>query len=352
MRSTTQTEAIVRDWIARRQGSTAELIGELEQRVGWEARLQLLEALDKLRGDKSLAPAARKYLIYTLNAASVREALAEGLDPNAEHQSSLDDLFARSKLFRNSSRFAQAVEFLSRFRDYSPFNNMLVYLQNPMTTYFATAKHWKTAFGRTVKDEARGMIILAPRTPVLVVYDIEDTTGPALPHKLDVFGRAAGPFDPAVFQRTLENCRREKIDVERKPMGRLSGGFATMRVSDSRWKMRVGLSDQLDDASAYAALCHEVAHIFLGHVGPDKDGWWPFRSNLTNGVAEIEAESVTHIVCSRGGLRTHSAEYLSSFLEDNEDLDAISLDLVSRAAGRIEDMGRRLLPPREKETKS
>jgi hypothetical protein len=45
-------------------------------------------------------------------------------------------------------------------------------------------------------------------------------------------------------------------------------------------------------------------------------------------------------------LRTRSAEYLSSFVEDSEDLDAISLDLISRVAGRLEEMGRRLLPPR------
>jgi hypothetical protein len=70
--------------------------------------------------------------------------------------------------------------------------------------------------------------------------------------------------------------------------------------------------------------------------------------NLPYNVAEIEAESVAYIVCRRAGLRTHSAEYLASYVEDGSDLDSISIDLVSRAAGRIEDMGRRLLPPREK----
>jgi hypothetical protein len=56
---------------------------------------------------------------------------------------------------------------------------------------------------------------------------------------------------------------------------------------------------------------------------------------------------VAYIVCRRAGLRTHSAEYLSSYVEDGSDLDSISIDLVSRAAGRIEEMGRRLMPPRE-----
>ena len=37
-----------------------------------------------------------------------------------------------------------------------------------IATYFATASHWHKAFRRTIKDEARGLVILAPRTPVLI----------------------------------------------------------------------------------------------------------------------------------------------------------------------------------------
>ena len=112
--------------------------------------------------------------------------------------------------------------------------------------------------------------------------------------------------------------------------------------------MRIGLREELDEGAAYGVLCHELAHIYLGHLGADKEGGWPYRLNLPLNVAEIEAESVAHIVCRRAGLRTHAAEYLSSYVEDSSDLDSISIDLVSRAAGRIEEMGRRLMPPREK----
>ena len=61
----------------------------------------------------------------------------------------------------------------------------------------------------------------------------------------------------------------------------------------------------------------------------------------------MEAEAVAYIVCRRNSLQTRSAEYLSSFVEEEAGLESISLDLVSRAAARIEDMGRRLLPPRK-----
>ena len=235
---------------------------------------------------------------------------------------------------------------MAKFQEYSPFNNMLVYAQNPQTKHFATASHWHKAFGRSIKEEARAMVILAPRGPVLMVYDMEDTNGPPLPERLRVSAKTRGRFDPARLDRTVKNCERDLIQVRRLPMGEMQGGFATNRARQPGWKMRVGLRADLEDGAAYGVLCHELAHIYLGHIGADRDGWWPFRVNLSEAVAEIEAESVAHIVCVRAGLRNPSAEYLSKFVEDNEDLDAISIDLISRVAGKLEEMGRRLLPPR------
>jgi len=341
-----QASEFVLQWIRRRQGSPADLLRDLEEEAGWPGRLMLPSILDELRARRGLPVAERKFLVYTLNAGAVAESLAEGGDPSQQHQSSIDDLFTRSRRFRKSKKFTQAVEFVAKFRDYSPFNNMLVYAQNPHATHFATASHWRKAFGRSIKEEARGMVILAPRSPVLMVYDIIDTEGPPLPEQMRVFTQTSGPFDPALLERMVKNCERDQIQVKRLAMGGMRGGFATSRAREPGWKMRVGLRDDLADAAAYSVLCHELAHIYLGHVGADREGWWPFRANLSEAVAEIEAESVAYIVCARAGLRTRSAEYLASFVEDSEDLDAISLDLISRVAGRMEDMGRRLLPPR------
>jgi hypothetical protein len=346
-----KARAFIPQWIAHRQGSPAELIRALEEEAGWPARHCLAEILDELRAGRAGPELDRKYLLYTLSEGAVAQALAGGMGPQAEHQSSLDELFGRSRQFRRSKKFAAAVDFIAKFHEYSPFNNMLVYLQNPLATWFATASHWHKVFHRTIKDEARGMIILAPCTPVLLVYDVADTDGPPLPEKLEGFTRTSGRFNPMVLERTIKNCERDKIRVERKAMGQLRGGFTTARVHDQNWKMRIGLREALDEGAAYAVLCHELAHIYLGHLGADKEGGWPYRLNLRNNVAEIEAESVAYIVCRRAGLRTRSAEYLSSYVEDGDDLDSISIDLVSRAAGRIEEMGRRLLPPRESPVK-
>ena len=343
-----QVKEFVQQWIRRRQGSPDELIQDLEREAGWPSRHVLEGVLDELRSLPDLPEAERKYLFYTLNPGAVAAALAGGCDPGSEYQSSLDDLFVRSRRFRRSKAFADAIEFVARFREYSSFNNMLVYLQNPLATHFATARHWRNAFGRSIKDEARGMIILAPRTPVLVVYDIADTDGPPLPESFRLFTQTSGAFNAVIFEETVKNCERDRIQVARKAMGETRGGMATSRAQDPAWKIRIVLRADCGEAAAYTVLCHELAHVYLGHLGADRDGVWPYRANLSEAVAEIEAEATAHVVCARAGLSTRSAEYLSGYVDESADLDAISLDLISRVAGRIEEMGRRLLPPRDK----
>ena len=66
-------------------------------------------------------------------------------------KSTIDELFRRSINLRTSKSFFQLLNFTSRLRHYSLFNNALVYMQNPDVTYYATASHWRNAFGRKIK---------------------------------------------------------------------------------------------------------------------------------------------------------------------------------------------------------
>lgn len=341
-----QARAFVLRWIQTRHGSAADLFADIERELGWPARLMIKDVVAFLRNDSTLAIEDHKFVVHTLNEQALAQAMARETDGVSEHQSALDELFTRGTKFRHSKKFSEAVEFIAKFRDYSPFNNTLIYLQNPLATYVATSSQWFKNFRRTIKEEARPIIILAPRTPVLLLYDVADTEGPPLPAKLEMFGKVSGRFNPVVLQRTLINCTREKIHVERKDLPPLRAGLATMRVREPEWNARVWLRGELDDASAYSALCHELAHIFLGHVGANKKCSWPYRKKVSHAVAEIEAEAVAYIVCKRAGLKTRSDEYLSTFLEDSSEFENISIDLISRVAGRIEEMGQKSLRPR------
>ena len=103
-------------------------------------------------------------------------------------------------------------------------------------------------------------------------------------------------------------------------------------------------------------------HIFCGHLGAcqsyrtkdDDEGGWPDRSPLDKNVKEIEAEAVAYLVAARAGLAAASASYLSD-LTKKVDPAAVNLDLIIRAAARIERLAKikygkmTFSPPRQEE---
>jgi hypothetical protein len=279
---------------------------------------------------------------------------ALGIRPRvqADDLAALDDFFVACGQAQRSQKFVEAIRFVARFRPYSPYNNMLVYLQRPDATFWARALDWEREFGRKVKEDARPMLILAPMTPILLVYDVADTEtectkGTPVPEMfVDLFG-VQGVFSQAILERTLENCGRDRIAIRFQSMGTYRAGWAENAGPTSAAKMFVQVNDRLSPASRYATLCHELAHIHLGHLGNDEEEWWPSRNSLTLGQQEIEAEAVSYLVCYRAGLTTQSADYLALFLPDHTDFGRVSLDLVVKVASYIESMGHSNLSPRK-----
>lgn len=132
-----------------------------------------------------------------------------------------------------------------------------------------------------------------------------------------------------------------------------NAGRATNDRGIDGWKMRITIHDRLDAPSKFGILVHELAHVLLGHFGTDHDHWWPGRFNLGNASAEIEAESVAHIVAMRFGLRRSSAAYLSGYVAGTAILQGVSVDLIAKVAGEIERMAKGLLPaPKPRPPKS
>jgi hypothetical protein len=277
----------------------------------------------------------------------VQQALRGEAGADDEYHSTLDDLFQRSALYSDSAQFREAVEFTARFRQYAPYNNMLVKLQRPSCGFYATERDWNGKFERTVKEDARPLLILAPMHPVMLVYDLDDTEGKDLPEEIRNFAKAEGEWKPQALELALANAERDQILVQFKELGSQHGGFATTRLRDDSHKMRIVVHSGLDDKSRYSVLCHELAHIYLGHLGTDKDIWWPCRTNLTHQTVEIEAESVSAIVCTRAGLTTTAPAYLAMHLTEGKVPSSVSLELIVKVAGKLEEMGKRRLPPRK-----
>lgn len=325
---------------SRAQPSAWELLEALDRKLGPKARWAIGDAVRRLVDDPSLTQPQREYLRGLLASDDWRDATRGGERPAREIESTIDALFRESAAYRNSTSFQEMVSFMANFRDYAPFNNMLVKLQDPSCSFFATKKDWYRRFGRQVKEDARPMLILAPMHPVMVVYDLDSTEGPPLPEELQQFAKFEGEWDPARLSRTAKNAlTRDLIRIDTVELSSTNAGFATISVGQGGMKMRIGLHDKLDEPSRYGVLLHELAHIYLGHLGSDKDGWWPSRGNLARRAMEVEAEAVAYIVSRRAGLQGASPHYVSRYLDGDATLQVVSLDLIAKVAGRLERMG-------------
>ncbi|MBM4321785.1 MAG: hypothetical protein FJ125_18075 [Deltaproteobacteria bacterium] len=286
------------------------------------------------------------------------EERAEGEEGIPAELGAINELFRRSTLLRSTTAFRELIAFCGRFPHYSIFNCFLVFLQNPRASLFATATSWQKSCKRTVRPDARPMIILAPRSPVAFVYDVADTEGKVLPEQPQDPGAQPGfppPLPPGVLQERFhslqENGDRYRIHIRRRPRSVLHADGTTRRATEERGRYLLGnpkliveICDQLDLPAGYAALIHELAHIFLGHLGGDDDGWWPERAQLTRPQSELEAESVSYLVCRRAGLAHRTTGHLLPHLRDEHELDAIDLALLLRVASFLEKMGEKRLP--------
>ena len=153
-------------------------------------------------------------------------------------------------------------------------------------------------------------------------------------------------MDPGWLGRLLDNAgRRDRIQVQIKDLSTVQAGFATTRVRDPQWKLRVAVHAGLDDPGRFATLCHELAHIHLGHLGADQDCFWPSRLGLDHAAMEVEAAAC--VVCTRLGLDSASPAYVSGHMPDGQLPRGVSLDLIARVAGLLERMALGILPLRK-----
>jgi hypothetical protein len=251
-------------------------------------------------------------------------------------------------VYKDSTQFHEMVVFMAKFRDYAPYNNMLVRVQNPTCGFYATERDWKDRFKRSLKEDAHPMLILAPMHPVMFVYALDQTEGTdPLPDELNKFGRFEGVWTRDWLERTVYNAAvRDRIRVDFKTLSSTNAGFATLVRGSADWKMRIAIHTELDEPSQYGVLCHELAHIYLGPLGSDDDHWWPSRTDLNGRTVEIEAEATAFIVTTRLGLTGSSAAYVSRYLNDKPLPLSVSLDQVAKVASRIEQMADRKLRPR------
>ncbi|MBK9982649.1 MAG: hypothetical protein IPP15_09515 [Saprospiraceae bacterium] len=264
----------------------------------------------------------------------------------------IDELFKRSRKHQGSKEFFRFFNFIAGFHHYSRFNTMLVYLQDDTVTFFGGTHFWKKKFKRTIKEDARPYVILQPFAPVMLVYDLFQTEGNESPQKFLEDGLGTKPFDvkgkikPKTLEDVIKMATSIGIKISIKPLSFFNAGYITTIFKSG--PPEIALKEGMTYEQNLAVLIHELGHLFLGHTGHSilhektKEGKVKeiklMKRKLTVTAQELEAETISFLICKKLGLETKAAEYLAGYIKSDKDLEEFSYELVIKTADKIEEM--------------
>jgi len=266
---------------------------------------------------------------------------------NTKERALLSQLLNDSQLYRSGNEFKELLEFINRLPNFAPFNAMLLQIQKKGLRFAASESDWKTKFNRTINEGARPLIILWPFAPVALVYDVDDTEGDNLPENIAKAFKATGNMPASTFNVFTKLLARKGIELKLIEYGEAHAGHVArpahdltinLQSTDTKKKpdYQIRINEIHEPKVQFATLTHELAHLFLGHLGQDKFLSIPDRQKLGHSTEELEAESVCYIVCHRNGVKPDSEAYLSSFVSDSMSVDKLDLYALLKAAGQIE----------------
>lgn len=260
----------------------------------------------------------------------------------------IDELFYRSWKHKGSKEFFKFFDFVASFQHYSRYNSMLVYFQNDAVTFFGGTSFWKKKFNRTIKEDARPYVILAPMGPVMMVYDVMETEGDVTPEQFLIQGLGSKPFEvfgktsDKVLANALEIASNYGIKVIFKEQSFFKGGHVTTIYAG---KLEIVLNSNATKEECFAVLIHEIAHLFLGHTGHKElilkssgKKLTLLQRKLSRSAEELEAETVSFLICKKIGLETRAAEYIAGYIKGEDDLIKFSYESVIKIADKIEDI--------------
>src|SRR5260370_24532908 len=250
-------------------------------------------------------------------------------------RAALDELFTFAGKYNSSDAYLELMRFVGRFRFYSPFNAMLIHTQMPGAHFVRNARKWRKDYRREIKINARPIVILQPMGPILFVFDVSDTA--PLPNARPLPPQVEDPFQVRngkigeQLALTVDNAKRDGVRVSERADGSQRAGSIQWAAAGQHMEFTIAkkplpkstqvpvwfellLNSVLSAEARYGTLVHELAHLYCGHLGTPHDRWWPHRQDLSHDVCELEAESVSYLVCSRLGFAPASAKYLAAYV--------------------------------------
>jgi hypothetical protein len=256
-------------------------------------------------------------------------------------RSLLDQLLTDSRLYTQSKDYKDLLDFVIRLRNFAPFNGMLLQVQKPGLMYAASAEDWRDRFDRRPKVGARPLLIMWPFGPVALVYDVLDTEGKELPTDAICFF-AHGAIDRNRIFGFMELMAKKNITTILLDAGDgRAGAIQVLKRATGKKEAtlyRLLLNRNHGAPTQFATLAHELGHLFLGHLGPDRALNIPERPSMNDAQVELEAESVSYLACSRNKVESKSEAYLSKYVSGKTTIDSVDIYQVMRAAGQVETL--------------
>jgi hypothetical protein len=263
-------------------------------------------------------------------------------------KSLLANLLQESRLYHKSKDYKELLDFVTKLPNFAPFNAFLLNLQKPGLRFAASRFDWQERFGRQVIEGARPLVILWPFGPIALVYDVDDTEGEPIPDSVLEAFRAGGELtknDIIVFMPLLQGKGIELKLIEygdahaghiQKPEGMEIGQRSNDAKERPSYLIRV--NSKHNPNVQFVTLIHELAHLYLGHLGPDKYLKIGDRQSVTHDQKELEAESVAYLACKRYGVESESEAYLTDYVKANTTMESIHFYMIMKAAGQIENV--------------
>lgn len=232
-----------------------------------------------------------------------------------------------------SEHYKKYLKVMSKLHNYSFNNSLLIAMQRPNATMVAGYTSWKKNFHRNVKKGEKGIRILAPapyrikkevekidpvtQKPVIgangesikehvqitipaykvtTVFDVDQTEGEELPE-------IAKPLQDKVkdFQKVFDIVKKiSPVPIQLKEMHDGVNGYYDLNNKN------IVIKKCMSDAQTLKTAIHEIGHAKLH----DKDSG--IEVNADQRTKEVEAESISYVVCNHLGVDT--SEYSFGYI--------------------------------------
>ena len=271
-------------------------------------------------------------------------------------EAGIKDLFS-------SDKYKDYLKSMSHFHNYSSRNVMLIHQQMPEATRVASYKLWNDKFSRQVKRGEKSLRIFAPieiKPEVKMMEKLDPDTGApmidkdgkvimeemtAIPKRSIAFklvpvfdvSQTAGEPLPQLAEDLIGNVEHYEafldslkaispLPIEFEPMDEIKDGYC-------QFGEKIGIREGMSEIQTVSAIIHEITHAKLH----DRDKAAENEKPASKEVKEIEAESVSYVVCQKYGIETgaNSFGYLATWGTHDLNEFKASQDTIRKEANTL-----------------